>query len=339
MYLGGKDSLVVWNNIQQQGKIPILLYVADGFAEYESNWRLQAIVHESKSTCYLIKHDFRDPHFIDLCKSSCDPNGHPWAALVLFDGLLLASLLHIPTIALGHEKSANEGNRVYIDTLEVNHQYDKSQIFLQLTKTYIFTCIDSLSLQSQPFEAYSALGELWELEIAKSFALDPSLQRFHSLFLSCNEPIEETNWCLHCPKCAFISLILAAWMTPSQLAKTCFQGRNMFDDMTTLSLFVELFNEHGQKPFDCVGTSSEARSALALIYWHDLKQRITSNESLNLEINPETNLNNPQETIPQNTSKGILPLLFTLTHFYEIPLTTWLQFTKEEDIIHYFLQD
>ena len=35
----------------------------------------------------------------------------------------------------------------------------------------------------------SVLSNMWELEITRTFCEEPSLQPFHSLFLSCNEPV------------------------------------------------------------------------------------------------------------------------------------------------------
>ena len=50
IHIGGKDSLVVWHQYQQQSARttvaapPLLLYVADGMEEYSSSARLQKLV-------------------------------------------------------------------------------------------------------------------------------------------------------------------------------------------------------------------------------------------------------------------------------------------------------
>ncbi len=69
--------------------------------------------------------------------------------------------MDIPKISLGFEKSAEEGNNVFVlnDTVEVNHQYDKSPIFLQLAQQYIAT-----QLTTRVFPE-SELHQLWELEV------------------------------------------------------------------------------------------------------------------------------------------------------------------------------
>lgn len=43
----------------------------------------------------------------------------------------------IGTVAFGFEQGANEGNGVFVNGLEVNHQYDKSEEFLSLTREYL----------------------------------------------------------------------------------------------------------------------------------------------------------------------------------------------------------
>ena len=65
----------------------------------------------------------------------------------------------------------------------MNHQYDKSVNFLILASEYVRTFLSpNLVLQS-------VLHDLWELEITRTFCEEPSLLPFHSLFLSCNEPV------------------------------------------------------------------------------------------------------------------------------------------------------
>ena len=52
---GGKDSLVVWNDASkecQRGEAS-LLYVADGYFEYEKSWRLRELVRVTGAKLYL----------------------------------------------------------------------------------------------------------------------------------------------------------------------------------------------------------------------------------------------------------------------------------------------
>jgi hypothetical protein len=47
MILGGKDSLVVWQQANANMKIPVLLYCCDTLYEFESNWRIQAVAKQT----------------------------------------------------------------------------------------------------------------------------------------------------------------------------------------------------------------------------------------------------------------------------------------------------
>jgi hypothetical protein len=49
----------------------------------------------------------------------------------------VALLRKIPEVSLGYERSADEGNGVFVGGEEVNHQYDKSSRFLASASAYI----------------------------------------------------------------------------------------------------------------------------------------------------------------------------------------------------------
>lgn len=106
---GGKDSLVVWQLEKEAGERPLSVYVSDGMFEFTVNWRLPALVTamqednvgDSPSSSnisiedhvILVKHVFVDENFKRLSRSYCEPCGHPWAAVVLFDTLIVRRLL------------------------------------------------------------------------------------------------------------------------------------------------------------------------------------------------------------------------------------------------------
>jgi len=102
---GGKDSLVVWHLVKQQllhqrldcnehaHDINVedinLLYVADGLQEYHHHRRLQRIIALTGASCRVVQHDFQNELIHRHRKSYLKPCAHPWAALVLFDSLLV----------------------------------------------------------------------------------------------------------------------------------------------------------------------------------------------------------------------------------------------------------
>ena len=257
---GGKDSLVALHLAENDGREPVLMYSADGLLEFEASWRLQKIVEVSEKDHHVMRHEIQSAIFEKNARSFCYPCGHPWAALVIFDSLLLCSLQKINHVSLGFERSADEGNGVYVNEVEVNHQYDKSSIFLELAREYINRHINP------KLSVYSLLSNMWELEISRIFCESPSLQKYHNLFISCNEPVDEAEWCLKCEKCCFIFLLISAWLTPPQVVSIF--GTNLFENEKLLNVFLSLVGvntaQYAHKPFDCVGTANEAKNSVYL---------------------------------------------------------------------------
>lgn len=62
---------------------------------------------------------------------------------------------------------------------------------------------------------------------------------FHGLFLSCNEPINETHWCGVCDKCAFVYLLLSAFLSQLEVW-AIFHGRDMLSDDRMVGTFLSL---------------------------------------------------------------------------------------------------
>ena len=274
---GGKDSLVVLHECQSEGKDVHLLYVADGEDEFEDSWRLRKIMklgsNGDESRRSLCRHVFYDQTWLQVSRTTLTEEGHPWAMLVLFDSLLIACLLNIPTISLGFEKSADFGNGVYFNGAEVNHQYDKSSIFLSRANAYIERNI------TEHVKAVSPLAHLWELDISRTFCEHTYLKRFHGIFLSCNEPVDDTRWCAKCDKCCFVYLLMSAFL-PQREVWSIF-GENLFEKEALVPVFLRLVGEAGPgqgscnanmsstvsasfKPFDCVGEAWEAAASAEL---------------------------------------------------------------------------
>jgi hypothetical protein len=84
------------------------------------------------------------------------------------------------------------------------------------------------------------------------------------VFLSCNDPTEQCDWCKRCEKCAFIFLLLSAWLPTSSVVQTVFGGVDMLREEARKGLFRQLVGLEGAKPLDCVGTVAEASAAVHL---------------------------------------------------------------------------
>jgi len=86
-------------------------------------------------------------------------------------------------------------------------QYDKSFAWEKQCHEYIRRWIVS------DVHYFSALQHLWEVQIAHEFCRHP---QYLPLFISCNS-IDESRWCARCAKCAFVFLLLSAFLTPEQV--------------------------------------------------------------------------------------------------------------------------
>jgi hypothetical protein len=95
------------------------------------------------------------------------------------------------------------------------------------------------------------------------------------------------NWCCKCEKCAFVFLLLSAWLPPLEgehlnthvhivlarktsydfvwlLVCAIFGGKNLLNDVALQEIFLGLVGGCGTKSFECVGTFKEAQEAALL---------------------------------------------------------------------------
>ena len=109
------------------------------------------------------------------------------------------------------------------------------------------------------YNYFSFLRPLSELQIAMLFS---RFTEYHDVFRSCNVGSKEDIWCGHCAKCLFAYIILSPFIEPARLNQIF--GKSMLDDLTLELEFRQLIGEAETKPFECVGTVSEVRQALAM---------------------------------------------------------------------------
>ena len=135
-------------------------------------------------------------------------NGHtPFSALVAFISYLCAYLSGKRYIVLSNEDSANQST---VLGTNVNHQYSKTYEFENdfntYTKKYFNVDIDYFSL----------LRPLTEFQIGMLFS---NMKKYHKVFKSCNlgSKGEHWNWCLKCPKCLFVYIILSPFLYKDEL--------------------------------------------------------------------------------------------------------------------------
>ncbi|MDP2656002.1 MAG: Mur ligase family protein [bacterium] len=190
-------------------------------------------------------------------------NGHiPISAIYAFIGLLSAGLYGYKHIIVGNEHTSDFGNLIWKNT-SINHQWSKSAEFESLLREYTRAFI------SPDITYFSLLRPFYEIRVAKMFSQYP--QYFNS-FTSCNNNFKvfkkrpETLWCGTCPKCAYVFLLLAAFL-PKKTLINIFK-KNLLADITLTPLYKDILGFGSSKPFDCVGTFEESQAALFLASKH-----------------------------------------------------------------------
>jgi hypothetical protein len=202
-------------------------------------------------------------------------NGHvPISAIYAFTSLFAAFIYDFKYIVTSNEESANYGNVMYLDN-EINHQWSKSFEFEQAFQQYVDEYI------SPGMTYFSLLRPYREIKITELFSHYP---KYFHIFSSCNNNFslknqkEDAFWCGACPKCAFIFLLLSAFLPKSEVV-SIFQ-KNLFANTALLKTYKQLLGLEGVKPFDCVGTPEESLYALSLV----IKRREFTEDAIMREL-------------------------------------------------------
>jgi hypothetical protein len=105
-----------------------------------------------------------------------------------------------------------------------------------------------------------------ELDIARRFAANG---KYFTVFSSCNKNFKQggvpsvTRWCGKCPKCAFVFVMLAAFIPRRRMVEMFGEDLLMRTDL--LEMYKNLTGYGAMKPWECVGEFEEVIAAFALI--------------------------------------------------------------------------
>jgi hypothetical protein len=186
-------------------------------------------------------------------------NGHvPVTAIVSLVAVAQAIVTGADEVVFSNERSANVGSFV-ANGLPVNHQYSKGLAAERLLRAALAEVTGELTY-------YSLLRPLSEVQIGAVFA---RLEPYLPVFTSCNAAfrLEEgrrvDRWCGHCPKCRFVFLVLAPFVSRERLVGIF--GKDMLADGDQIGGYRELLGLTGFKPFECVGEVEESQVALVLV--------------------------------------------------------------------------
>lgn len=255
---GGKDSVVTLELLRRAGRTIRPLIMNPRGATVECARVAGFPIDE-----VLVIRRTIDPTLLAL-NSQGYLNGHtPFSAMLAFYTRLASAFSGIPNVALSNENSANEPTVLVRDQSgangnmwsSVNHQYSKSLEFEDDFRAYC----NNPNSQLPIFNYFSFLRPLSELQIAMLFS---RFTAYHDVFRSCNAGSKQDIWCGHCAKCLFAYIILSPFIEPQRL--NAIFGKSMLDDLTLLTEFRQLVGLEDTKPFECVGTVSEVRQALAM---------------------------------------------------------------------------
>jgi hypothetical protein len=200
-----------------------------------------------------------DSKLIDLNRQGFF-NGHtPFSSLLSFISVAVAALFDRKYIAISQERSSNEGNVRYLGKM-INHQYSKTWEFENKFRRY------SKKYLAKNIEYFSFLRPLQELQITKIFS---RYQKYFPYFVSWNKPFTlvsraagQSGWCGKCPKC--LSMFAMLYPFIGKVAAGKIFGKDLFNNGDLLSVMRDLLGQGICKPFECVGTFKETRSALYL---------------------------------------------------------------------------
>lgn len=253
---GGKDSIVTAELLGEHNKRFVLACLNAG--------NVQQNVAQIMGASMINVQRILDPRLFELNREPGVYNGHiPISAVYAFVDLLVALLYGYESIIASNEESANFGNGIYLGS-EINHQWSKSWEFEQLFRQYVAGTIT-------PSIAYfSLLRPLKEIKIVERFT---RYKQYFPFFSSCNTnfrmygPRRDSLWCGRCPKCAFVFLLLSAFLPKQEMLKIF--NKNLFADGALLPTFEELLGLARFKPFECVGTPEESRWA----FWRVLQKK------------------------------------------------------------------
>ncbi|MDJ1140426.1 hypothetical protein [Marinicella marina] len=253
---GGKDSLVCIEAIKQLQEEACLFLV--GQSEF-----IMSVAEKTNLPLISIQRQV-DKKLAQVNQQGAY-NGHiPITAINACVAVVAALLYDFDSVVFSNERSADVGNLQTDSGQWINHQYSKSLAYERNWQLIIHTHI------TEALDCFSLLRPFSELAIIKRFA---SAEKYFAYFSSCNRNFHLTgsqntshHWCGVCPKCAFVFLCLAPFITRQQLLDIFKQ--NLFDNQALDVLFDSLLGIEGIKPFECVGEQQECRLAVMLLTQH-----------------------------------------------------------------------
>lgn len=248
---GGKDSLVSIELLRDTG-----LDIATWSLDHRE--QLEPLVQRIGLPHYWVQRIW-DPELTQL-KFQGAYRGHvPISAIIACTGTIVGILTGRRDHIVSNEASANEPTLTYQGTA-INHQYSKTTEF----ETDYQTLLVHQFGNTQRY--YSLPRSMSELYMAELFA-KTGFAKYKDVFSSCNKAFSHTSnhmfWDGICPKCAFVSLVLAPFVSREALEQL-FNGTLPLLNSELTHTYEQLLGISGDKPLECVGEIRESRTAMRM---------------------------------------------------------------------------
>lgn len=250
---GGKDSIVTLEALRAAGFAPVPFSV-------NPNQVIMAVTDASGLTALAARRRI-DPVLFDLNAAGA-LNGHiPVTAINSLIAVATSVLHGLGPVVMSNERSASDPNLIW-NGHEINHQWSKGVAAEGLLRA----ALTEHAGLTEPY--FSLLRQLSELHITRLFA---RITRYDDVVTSCNAAFKLRNasarWCTDCPKCRFIFLALAPFMSRDRLTRIF--GADLLADPAQVPGYRQLLGLEGHKPFECVGEIEESVVALGLLAEHE----------------------------------------------------------------------
>lgn len=249
---GGKDSLVAIELLRSAGIDFDLLM-------FGNHSRIREVAAEVGKSLLQVTRTI-DPKLMELNAAGAW-NGHvPITAYVAIASTITALLHGKRDVVFANERSANTGN-AEVDGIIINHQYSKSLDAERALQKYLSSFV------TNDVRCFSVLRPMSELDIARRFAANG---KYFNVFSSCNKNFKQggvpsvTRWCGKCPKCAFVFVMLGAFIPRRRMVEMFGEDLLMRTDLA--EMYKDLTGYGALKPWECVGEFEEVIAAFAMIH-------------------------------------------------------------------------
>jgi UDP-N-acetyl-alpha-D-muramoyl-L-alanyl-L-glutamate epimerase len=246
---GGKDSIVTLEILRAAGLDPVPFSVNPNPVIVD--------VNAASGLPAMAARRRLDPRLFELNRAGA-LNGHiPVTAINSLIAIATAALHGLGPVVMSNERSASDPNLIW-NGHEVNHQWSKGVAAEGLLRA----AVTAHAGLTEPY--FSLLRSLSELHIAALFARHTA---YDDVVTSCNQAFKlhdpTARWCGDCPKCRFVFLAMAPFMSRERLAHIF--GTDLFADPAQIPGYLELLGIDAHKPFECVGEVEESVVALSML--------------------------------------------------------------------------